>query len=707
MSRPASRGGRAGIGRRVVQGLAVGAIAAAAAAGLGTVGWLDGAENLAWTMRVRAAAEPGAATPSIKLILLDQASLEWGETVNRWGWPWPREALAAIIDFCADAGAAAFAADVILSESAVHDVYQDEILAEAIDRAENVATAVALGMSGGAHPAWPAFAPLPPEIAGLPEWRRDRDALQAARATFPVPEIARVSAALGNVTAAADAHAEITRVPVFRLFDGHPVPGLGLAAYLAAEPEADLAIRGGWLHAGPHRLPLDEEGRTILRYRGPPSVYPSYSAAAVLQAQIHRLDGQPPALDPAVFKDAWVFYGYSAPGLRDLRPTPLSPKAPGVSVNATLLDNLLASDAIRDGSARARLLCVLLPALAAGGLIRLGGRARHSVLVILAALPIPTLVGLAGYRAGVWLPVAAPTLAVLGSVLGSITLNYATEGRARAFIKSAFGHYLSPTVIEQILADPTRLRLGGERRVLTILFSDLEGFSAISEQMDPRDLIGLLNDYLSDMTAILLDEHGTLDKYEGDAIIAFWNAPLDQADHAARACRAALRCQAWLAERREEFRRRSGHDLRMRIGIHTGPVAVGNMGSHERFDYTVLGDAANLASRLEGANKVFGTYTLVSEAAWSAAGDVARGRALGGVRVVGRSAPVRVYELTPSPPPGFAEALRAFEAGDLAAAADRFAALAGDPPSAAYLRRCRAEDAGNEGWEPVWTLSEK
>ena len=261
----------------------------------------------------------------------------------------------------------------------------------------------------------------------------------------------------------------------------------------------------------------------------------------------------------------------------------------------------------------------------------------------------------------IWMPLAPKSrtdssipLAAAVSALGiGGMLNYIAEGRQKHFLKAAFRRYLSPTVVDQLIRHPERLRLGGERRELTIFFSDLQGFSSFSERLSPEDLTHLLNDYLTDMTDIILEEGGTLDKYEGDAIIAFWGAPIEQPDHAVRAVRAAVRCQRRLAERRDEWAQRYGAVLKMRVGINTGPVVVGNMGSNQRFDYTILGDAANLASRLEGANKALGTYLMISESAWTATGGAFPGRELGALRVVGRHTPVRVWEATglPGDPP--------------------------------------------------------
>ena len=299
--------------------------------------------------------------------------------------------------------------------------------------------------------------------------------------------------------------------------------------------------------------------------------------------------------------------------------------------------------------------------------------------------------------------------------MSALGLNYATEGRLKAFYKQAFQHYLSPAVIERLLDDPSRLQLGGERRELSIFFSDLQGFSSISERLDPHDLTGLLNEYLTDMTDIILEEDGTLDKYEGDAIIAFWNAPLDQPDHALRACRTAVRCQEKLEQRRQEFERRAGAPFRMRIGINTGTVTVGNMGSRQRFDYTVLGDAANLASRLEGANKAFDTFTMVAESTWVQTKGAIPGREMGLLRVVGRKTPVRVFQpLTPDTPmaeehlQAFNQALDSCQHGRWTEALDVFSVLDKDPLSAVYAKRCRELlDKPEASWDGIWNLTEK
>ena len=284
--------------------------------------------------------------------------------------------------------------------------------------------------------------------------------------------------------------------------------------------------------------------------------------------------------------------------------------------------------------------------------------------------------------------------------------------RQKQLATSALGCYVSGNVAEQIMADPSRLQLGGERKTLSILFSDLEGFSLLAERLEPELLTSLLNDYLSDMTDIIMDEGGTLDKYLGDAIVAFWNAPLEQPDHALRACRAALRCQQRLEERAEHYQALTGYRLKARTGVHTGEVIVGNMGSSTRFDYSMIGDAANLASRLESANKSFGTRIMVSDATWGAVKTDFVGREIGVVKVSGRNAPVQVFELiglTGTSPaydlPTYAEAMVQLHAGHWAEAAELFEHLGEDPLSSKYAELCRNAAAG--GWDGVWLLDSK
>ncbi len=721
--------------RRALQGLLVGLAAGALALGLALPGLLDSFEGRTWDWRVRLLARPGPASDRIALIVLDQASLDWGKQVNGLSWPWPRETYAAVADFCRRAGAKSLTFDVFYTEPSSYGVFDDQAFGEALAGYGRGTVAMFLGRSQGTAESWPADLPQPPPaVEGLGPWlgrsARLKEALSMPLATFPIPEIAARARQVANTNLSPDPADGVYRhAQLLNLFGGRVVPSLALGAWLAGEEGSGsgspLRAASRRLEVGGHRAPVDGLGRALLRFRGPSLTHAAYSAAEVVQSELALREGGTPKLDPAILAGRYVFFGFTAPGLFDLRPSPVQGAYPGVEIHATMLDNLLSGDFLRPLPwAAAGALAVLLAA-AAGLAASFASGAGRNALAYALFLPLAPALSLGAYALGWWLPLVASELGVALSLVGSSLVNYATEGRQKRFLKSAFRQYLSPTVIEQLLAQPERLKLGGERRELSIFFSDLQGFTTLSEMLTPEELTTLLNEYLSAMTDLIQEEGGTIDKYEGDAIIAFWNAPVAQADHAARAVRAALRCQQALASLRPAFRQRVGRDLFMRIGMNSGPAVVGNMGSRTRFDYTMLGDAVNLAARLEGVNKQFRTYTMVSAATLGQTGGAFPARELARVAVVGRKEPVTVFEpFFPEAYAGarpllesFAEGLKAFYDGRFAEADRLFSRTAAeDPPAAAYQEKCRelAAEARSRGaaarpqeWNGVWIMTSK
>ena len=687
-------------------------------------GLLDRWEYTTWNWRVLARSAPGPATDDVKLIMLDQTSLDWASREMGLSWPWPREVYAPIVQFARRGGARALAFDVLYTEASAYGVEDDQWFGEAIREGPPFVAALFLGEGIGQYTEWRDGVPDPAlPVAGLNEWLGDRDpaGVVMPRATFPIPEVTEHATMVADVKGTQDRDGIIRRINLFRVFDERAVPSLGLAAYMAAaDPDQtgtwpSMKIEEGVFHVGSRRIPIDGQGHSILQYRGPTGTHAKYSAAEIIQSELRIQNGETPTVSPDVFEDAYVFFGFSAPGLLDLRPTPISRVTPGVEVHATALDNFLSDDFVRTPSGTVVLWTTLGLVLMGTCAVLATGKAWQTVFLFLLFLPLPWLAGFFLYAASLWWPIIVQSLALTVSMVGAVVVSYALEGRQKAFIKGAFKHYLSPAVIDQIVKDPGQLKLGGERRTLSIFFSDLAGFSSISEKLEPQELTRLLNDYLSDMTDIILEEGGTLDKYEGDAIIAFWNAPLNQPDHARRAACAALRCQRKLAERRAEYRERTGVDLYARIGVNTGDVVVGNMGSRDRFDYTVLGDAANLASRLEGANKAFGTSTMLSESTWAGVGDALVGREIGRITVVGRKTPVRVFEVLGYPDESvtfpvaeFERALELCRQGEWAEALTRFEQWTDDPLSRRYAEQCRGLTADPaRTWDGVWNLAEK
>ena len=709
--------------KKLAYGLLAGVLATAGAGLLDRTGLTGRWDNPMSDWRARLLAKSSPATDEVKLVLLDQASLDWASQNMGWSWPWPREAYAPLLDYLKRNGARAVAFDVLYTEPSAYGVADDEALGAAAERFGNFVGAVFLGKTTDQATSWPEFAkPNPVEVQGLENWLEAHPAaageMVATGAAFPVPELAKKAAWLANVREIPDGDGIFRRAVPFRVFDGKILPSLGFANWLAGlnAVEVKAQLEPQVLSVGGRRIPLDDAGRMILKFRGKSGTHQAFSAAAVIQSELRLQEGgQPTIKDGSVFNGKHVVFGFSAPGLKDLRPTPIAADYPGPEVYATMLDDLLAGDFLRDVPVTVVWLWVLLLALVAGVSAATARNGWQSAAAAVVLIPLPTLAGLAAWQAGLVLPVAGASAGVVVALLGGAVVNFVLEGRQKMFIKGAFKHYLSAEVIEQIMRDPNSLKLGGERRELTIFFSDLQGFSTISERLGPEDLTKLLNDYLSDMTDIILEEGGTLDKYEGDAIIAFWNAPLSQPDHAVRAVRASVRCQRKLAERRAEFEQRTGAVLKMRIGLNTGPVVVGNMGSSNRFDYTVLGDAANLASRLEGANKALGTYMMVAESTWTQTNGAFPGRELGQLTVVGRKTPVRVFEATglegeqrQGVEAAFEAALALVRASRWADAAAAFEKLGEDAAAKTYAAKCRNLAAGGAAtWDGIWNLTEK
>ncbi len=455
---------------RVIVGCGLGVAAAAIAGVVGSAGALRGFEHFTWDQRARTLATP--ADPKIKLILLDQPSLDWSERVNNLAWPWPREVYVPIIEFCRRAGVRSIAFDVLYTEPSAYGVEDDMALGAAIAATPSFVCAVQPLRDGDAV-RWPdAAAAGFLQVKGLDRWSRSvrRAGAVLPCAAFAVDEIAERVAMHAHVRGVIDRDNVIRRALPLVVLDERAVPMLGLAAYMNGAVAGDRAppvmtIGPRWLHVGGRRLPLDEGGRTILRYRRPKEearhAYEAYSAAAVIESQLQLAEGRAPSIDPGTFRDCYVLFGFNAPGLYDYHPTPFHKAAPGVAIHATLLDNLLNNDAIAVAPAPPVVLFILATAMAAGLWSVLSRSARQLVAGFVLFGPLPAVAGAITYVWGYQWPVVAPQLALTLSLVGGVIVNYATEGRQRRFIKRAFQHYLSPAVIERVLEDPSRLKLGG------------------------------------------------------------------------------------------------------------------------------------------------------------------------------------------------------------------------------------------------------
>jgi adenylate cyclase len=584
-----------------------------------------------WDLRLRFFSDPSRASENIVIFLVDQESLDVYEEQQGISWPWPREMHSYILQYCREAGARDVFIDFIFSESSVYGLEDDLALAAAMEQSGNVFLPLSLSKTlKGDGENYPDLL----KRFALSENPFPRHAVHAMQSvSLPVESLMHSAQGLGNTTFTQDKDGIYRRIPLLFSLNGLLVPSVPLALTLFHDGDPDLT-----------QVPFDSSGQMVIRYYGPTGTYTSYSAAAIINSLAQMQEGKPPQIPPETLKGKTVFIGSSAPGILDLRSMPLSPVCPGVEVLATALDNLLQKDFIRIPHLFVLLIFLSFLCFLTSIGTSLLSKTWMTVLLGLFCLALPIAFACLGFLAGYWLEFVAPSFAVILSFTSATLLNYSLEGRQRRFIKSAFRHYLSPHVIEKVLENPSLLRLGGEKRIISSLFSDVAGFTSISENLSPEELVHLLNDYLSEMTDIILSLGGTLDKYEGDAVIAFWNAPLDQPDHARRACLAALRCQKKLEESRPVFAAKFGHELYMRIGINSGPAVVGNMGSHSRFDYTAMGDTVNLASRLEGACKHYGLPILIGESTFTVVKEDILAREVDLIRVVGKSKPERIYQ---------------------------------------------------------------
>lgn len=641
-----------------------------------------------------------AASPEVVLVTVAQPDLDFfkdrGVT-----WPWPRQLYGPMVDFCRRGGARAVIFDLLFTETSSYGPEDDQRLAQALTAGGHAVLPLFLSRKEQAPPpglpALLAKAGLDidgPAPAGLPQYRA---------VLPPVPPLLTAARALGNVECPPDPDGIYRRLPLVVLFAGRYLPLLPFAAFQSINRGGPLRFEAGALVVGERRLPLDGQGQFLLKFRGPSGSHRTLAAANVIQSEYRCRQGLTPIYAPEALAGKWVLVGLTAPGLLDLKASPVGAVYPGVEIYATLLDNLLQGDFLRTLPLWGRGVWALLLAAA----VVLAVLFSHSLAVTLGA---PVLLGalLAGlsllaFKASWWAdPVLPGVTLVLGFAL-TAAYSYATEGRQKQAIRRMFAQYMSETVISHLLANPEKLVLGGERRRVTLFFSDLAGFTTFSESLAPEAVVALLNDYLSTMTEIILEESGTVDKFEGDAIMAFWGAPLDQEDQGQSACRAALRQTAALKELNHRFAAEGLPPLQIRIGLHTGEAIVGNLGSARRFDYTVIGDSVNLASRLEGLNKFYGTQIVASETTVAEAGGQVEFRELDRVAVKGREAPVTVFEVLAlrgelTPPlagarEAFARGLDLYRQARFAEAAAAFAAaleiLPDDGPAQVFRERCR------------------
>jgi adenylate cyclase len=534
---------------------------------------------------------------------------------------------------------------------------------------------------------------------------------------LPIESLGQAAVALGHVNVAFDTDGTPRYEYPVATYAGEYYPSFAIQVvnqYLGLRLEEVKIHFGEGIQLGPIFIPTDESTRVLVNYAGPRGTFPTYAFVDVLQGR----------LPDAIFNEAIVLIGGAASGLADTFVTPFSAALPGVERHGTIIDSMLRQNFLhrRDATVLSDVAAIVLMGLLVGWLSPKCPSYWGSIAALGLAGAYVVANVLAFSRAGVWVNLLFPLFAV-GVNQSSITLfEYLAEGRQKRMIRRAFQYYLHPTVVDQVSQNPQLLKLGGESRELTVLFTDIRSFTMIAEGLSPEALVHLLNEYLTIMTRVVFRHNGLLDKYIGDGLMAVYGAPLYDPDHAYQACRSALEMMEELRALQERWASQGLPFLNIGIGINTAIMVVGNMGSELRFDYTVMGDGVNLASRLEGANKEYGTNIIVGESTREQVRDRIATRALDIIRVRGKAQPTRIFEPLGVPPlsPDRAAMIQQFEAGLRAYGVQRWEdaiqrfqqvleAVPGDPPSRLYIQRCKSFMATPppSDWDGVYTVPAK
>ena len=693
---------------------------------LSVFGLFDTGELKTLDYRFRYGAHPEWADTNIIIVAIDQNSLDFFASTRGIKWPWPREYYGLLLDFLEQAHPRMVAFDYDFSQKdedrlEVDGNESDAAFADAMAKSGRVV----LGFNLAVHEQGdqPGGALLRTHL--LPGTSTGNSGLHFDRAIAPLPSFQAGAACLGVTNFETDEDGIARHSNLLFAFDSNRVPQFSFAAQLVATGTplsgADSALRS---------IPLDNDGKFLLYWYGrggPNGVFRYYSAHALIVSGVKMRRGLPPDISPEIFRNKCILVGGSASGLWDFKPTPFTYLEiyPGVEIQATLLSNLLNHHFIQRTPAWGQyLLAALLASLTAFIFYRIHRVGLASVLV---------LVLIAAYAAAghmlftwqlFWIPLVSPiATAAITYALAAVT-SYAVEGQQRRVLRRAFNRYFSPHVVADILDNSDQVELGGKTIEATAFFSDIKDFTSFAERCSPRDLVHFLNQYFSVASEVILRNEAMLDKYIGDAIMAIFGAPIPRHDNARVACLTALEVQEVLAA----YHANPGRDPGMpvfvtRIGLHTGNMVIGNIGSSSRLDYTAIGDTVNVASRLEGVNKVFGTHIIISETTFEQASDAVAARPLDFLRVKGKAIPIRIYELVgragqisqlQSDVIGlFTEALQLYRTREFDKAIHLFTRLdALDPnrtPSTLYLKRCAdlLRQSLPDDWDGVYTMTSK
>lgn len=563
---------------------------------------LEGFEDNTYDLRMKALRTSPEPRPNIAIIAIDEKTIaELGR------FPFSRIHYATLLDVTTRAGAKAVLFDAFFPEAQTKAV--DDAFAAAIARSGRVTLACGFGFDDNGN------------VAGL-------------TSNIPVLQNAAQRIAHINVFPESDGVIRFTKLGI--VYQGKTYPSLGLAGAAELMGIKTLEMDGRRVFLGPRRIPADGEQRMLVNYAGPPGFYEHFSFTDVVKGRV-----------PAdKLKDRVLFVGATALGIYDMRITPFSNNTPGVEVNAGIADNIATGNFIRRAAPEKLIDLALIIILGIATTLMIW-KFRHSVSLPLAVLLIVGEVAFAGFMflGGSWISIVYPVLCILLTSAVTGYLRFFIVDRQAREIRSMFASYVSKRVVDLLVKNPEMARIGGESRELTILFADVQNYTTYSEKRSPADVVRILNDYLAAMTEIVMKYDGTLDKFLGDGILAYWNAPLIQENHAELAVRCALEMMASIGPLQKKWLSEGSEPITWGIGLNTGEVIVGNIGAvGKKMEYTAIGDSVNLTYRIQNESRDAGC-AVITRALYERVKDIVVTEPLGSFLVKGKRIPVEIFAL--------------------------------------------------------------
>ncbi|MEW5800358.1 MAG: adenylate/guanylate cyclase domain-containing protein [Bacteroidota bacterium] len=576
---------------------------------------------------------------SVVILTIDQNSLQYFKRNSKTSWPWPRDFYAVTTDYLAKGGAKAIVYDFHFNEPDEDRVISsgaenDSLFAQAIRRAGNVYLSAQLTHQYEEDQPGDTLIKFP-NLTGV----RTTQQYEFDKTFAPLIPFQEGAKGIGVVNFIPDEDGVCRRVPLVYTLHGQQLHTLSFSVYhdlFHHESSIERSVSSPYL--------IYWYGRG-----GPDGVFKYYSIHSVIVSAMKEMQGMEPDVPAEIFKDKIVFIGSNAPGLLDLRPTPFTylEPYPGVEIHATALSNFLQKHFIREVPfALLFLICVVI-AIIVSLLSNYNENIVTSTAGMLVVIGIFLIISNLLFTLQlIWLKAVFPVTSAILTYIVSVAWNFATEGRSKRQIQKIFGQFVNPHVVKQLSANPEGVELGGEEVDASIMFSDIEGFTSISETKKPKELVEFLNNYFSTASDIFFKHEGTIDKFIGDAVMVQFGIPLKNPNHRILAVRAAFEFSQTVYNMTKAARERGEPVFSTRIGINSGNMVVGYIGGRTKKEYTVIGDTVNLASRLEGVNKYYGTSLMISETtANEQVLDEFILREMDLIRVKGKKLPIKIYEV--------------------------------------------------------------